>query len=53
LGPLPAMFGLAAATYILCDIGGRELETVPWKNRRKTYERVSLKGVHGRAPGGH
>lgn len=40
LGPLPAMFGLAAATYVICDIGGRELETVPWKNRRKTYERV-------------
>lgn len=45
LGPLPAMFGLAAATYILCDLAGRELETVPWKNRRKTYERVSTTDV--------
>lgn len=42
LGPLPAMFGLAAATYVLCDIAGKELETLPFKNRKKTYERVSI-----------
>lgn len=41
LGPLPAMFGLAAATYIICDISGRKLETLPFKGRRKTAERVS------------
>jgi tRNA A37 threonylcarbamoyladenosine dehydratase len=42
LGPLPAMFGLAAATYVICDIAGKRLETVPWKNRRKTYDKVSF-----------
>jgi tRNA A37 threonylcarbamoyladenosine dehydratase len=42
-GPLPAMFGLAAATYVICDIAGKELETIPWKNRRKTYEKVSCR----------
>lgn len=40
LGPLPAMFGLAAATYVLCDISGKELEPLPGKNRRKTAERM-------------
>lgn len=40
LGPLPAMFGLAAATFIICDISGRQLETLPWKARRKTAERL-------------
>lgn len=40
LGPLPAMFGLAAATYIICEISGRQLEPLPWKARRKTAERT-------------
>lgn len=40
LGPLPAMFGLAAATYIICDISGRQLEPLPFKGRRKTAERL-------------
>ncbi|PWN34044.1 uncharacterized protein FA14DRAFT_148207 [Meira miltonrushii] len=40
LGPLPAMFGLAAATFIICEISGRQLETLPWKARRKTAERT-------------
>lgn len=40
LGPLPAMFGLAAATYLICDIAGREQEPLPFKKRKKTYERL-------------
>ncbi|UZJ55314.1 hypothetical protein CBS101457_004634 [Exobasidium rhododendri] len=57
LGPLPAIFGLAAATYILCDISGQKLETIPWKNRRKTYERIwtDLEATERRypVPGSH
>ncbi|WFD20547.1 hypothetical protein MCAP1_002794 [Malassezia caprae] len=40
LGPLPAMFGLAAATYILCDIAQYKLEPLAIKGRRKLYEKL-------------
>ncbi|GAA5933201.1 hypothetical protein JCM1841_002706 [Sporobolomyces salmonicolor] len=36
LGPLPAMFGNAAATYVLLDLAGFKQETLPVKNRHKT-----------------
>ncbi|KAH0446031.1 hypothetical protein IEQ34_025135 [Dendrobium chrysotoxum] len=42
LGPLPAMFGLAAATYVICTISGRTLEPLPFKGRRKTAERMFM-----------
>ena len=40
LGPIPAMFGLAAATYIICDLAKYKLEPLPIKGRRKLYEKL-------------
>jgi tRNA threonylcarbamoyladenosine dehydratase len=41
LGPLPAIFGLHIATYVLCEIAGRALERpVPVRHRKKLYERM-------------
>lgn len=41
LGPLPCIFGLHAATYLLMDLAGKPLEfPLPVKNRRKTYDRL-------------
>jgi hypothetical protein len=41
LGPLPAIFGLHVATYVLCEIAGRPLERpVPVRHRKKLYERM-------------
>ncbi|KAI3623959.1 hypothetical protein GLX27_002091 [Malassezia furfur] len=40
LGPLPAMFGLAAATYILCDLARHRMEPLAVKGRRKLYEKL-------------
>ncbi|KAK0537554.1 hypothetical protein OC842_001607 [Tilletia horrida] len=40
LGPIPAMFGLAAATYVLCEIAGWPMEPLPYLNRRKMYEKM-------------
>lgn len=42
LGPLPAIFGLAAATYIICDIAGHPMEPLAFKRRRKLYEKVCV-----------
>ncbi|KAI0259995.1 hypothetical protein BC834DRAFT_942561 [Gloeopeniophorella convolvens] len=41
LGPLPALFGLHAATYVLCALAGRPLERpLPVRHRKKLYERM-------------
>ena len=41
LGPLPAIFGLHIATYVLCEVAGRPLERpVPVRHRKKLYERM-------------
>jgi len=41
VGPLPSIFGLNAATYILCDLAGKPiLNPLPVKNRTKTYDRL-------------
>ena len=41
LGPLPAIFGLHIATYVLCEIAGRPPERpVPVRHRKKLYERM-------------
>jgi len=40
LGPIPAMFGLAAATYVLCEIAGWPMEPLPFLNRRKMYDKM-------------
>jgi tRNA threonylcarbamoyladenosine dehydratase len=41
LGPLPALFGLHIATYVLCELAGRPLERpIPVRHRKKLYERM-------------
>ncbi|KAK7042380.1 ubiquitin-protein ligase molybdopterin-converting factor [Favolaschia claudopus] len=41
LGPLPAIFGLHIATYILCALADKPIANpLPIKNRRKLYERM-------------
>ena len=41
LGPLPAIFGLHIATYVLCELAGRTLERpLPVRHRKKLYERM-------------
>ncbi|KDQ56709.1 hypothetical protein JAAARDRAFT_132152 [Jaapia argillacea MUCL 33604] len=41
IGPLPSLFGLHIATYIICDLAGKPVANpLPIKNRRKLYERL-------------
>ncbi|KAJ4496103.1 ubiquitin-protein ligase molybdopterin-converting factor [Lentinula edodes] len=41
LGPLPSIFGLHIATYILCELAGKPIvNPLPIKARRKLYERL-------------
>ena len=41
LGPLPALFGLHIATYVLCELAGCPLERpLPVRHRKKLYERM-------------
>ena len=41
IGPLPSMFGLHIATYVICEMAGKPiLNPLPIKNRRKLYERM-------------
>lgn len=42
LGPIPAIFGLSIATYIICDVSGRPdlMEPLQSKMKRRTAERV-------------
>jgi len=41
LGPLPSIFGLHIATYILCELAEKPISNpLPIKNRRKLYERM-------------
>lgn len=42
LGPLPAMFGLAAATYIMCSLAGHPMEPLAHKRRRKMYDKFHM-----------
>ncbi|KAJ3567934.1 hypothetical protein NP233_g6040 [Leucocoprinus birnbaumii] len=47
LGPLPAIFGLNAATYILCELAEKPIfNPLPIKNRRKLYERMYRDLLH-------
>ncbi|CAD6907159.1 unnamed protein product [Tilletia laevis] len=39
LGTIPAMFGMAAASFVLCEIAGWPMEPLPFLNRRKMYEK--------------
>lgn len=42
LGPIPAIFGLSIATYIICDVSGRSdlMEPLQSKIKRRTAERT-------------
>lgn len=41
VGPLPSIFGLHIATYILCDLAGKPiLNPLATKNRKKLYEKL-------------
>lgn len=41
LGPLPSIFGLHAATYVLCELAGKPISNpLPIKYRKKLYERL-------------
>ena len=47
LGPLPSIFGLNIATYILCELGGKPIvNPLPVKNRKKLYKRLYLDLLH-------
>ncbi|KAJ6471400.1 ubiquitin-protein ligase molybdopterin-converting factor [Mycena sanguinolenta] len=50
LGPLPAIFGLNAATYVLCELAGKPVANplpVKGTQRRKVYEKM-LRDLQGR-----
>ena len=41
-GPLPAIFGLNIATYILCELAGKPISNpLPVKGRKKFNERLA------------
>ncbi|KAF8639134.1 hypothetical protein AX17_001624 [Amanita inopinata Kibby_2008] len=47
LGPLPAIFGLNAATYICCELAGKPISNpLPVKNRQKLYQRLLRDLLH-------
>lgn len=47
LGPLPSIFGLHIATYILCDLAGKPiLNPLPVRHRKKLYERMLRDLLH-------
>ncbi|KAI0074588.1 hypothetical protein K474DRAFT_1665202 [Panus rudis PR-1116 ss-1] len=47
LGPLPSIFGLNIATYILCELAGRPISNpLPIKGRKKLYERIYRDLLH-------
>lgn len=46
-GPLPSIFGLHIAIYILCEMAGKAiLNPLPIKNRKKLYERLLRDLLH-------
>lgn len=46
-GPLPSIFGLHIATYILCDLAGKPiLNPLPVRHRKKLYERMLRDLLH-------
>lgn len=47
LGPLPSIFGLHIATYILCELAGMPIANpLPIKGRKKLNERLYRDLVH-------
>ena len=46
-GPLPSLFGLYIATYVICEMAKKPiLNPLPIKNRRKLYERLLRDLLH-------
>jgi hypothetical protein len=46
-GPLPSIFGLHIAIYILCEMAGKPISNpLPIKNRKKLYERLLRDLLH-------
>jgi tRNA threonylcarbamoyladenosine dehydratase len=46
-GPLPSLFGLYIATYVICELAKKPiLNPLPIKNRRKLYERLLRDFLH-------
>jgi len=46
-GPLPSLFGLHIAIYVLCEMAGKPiLNPLPIKNRKKLYERLLRDLLH-------
>lgn len=41
LGPLPAIFGLHAATYIMLELAGKPLDPCPIRHRKKLYQNLN------------
>ncbi|KAF9238916.1 hypothetical protein BU15DRAFT_88168 [Melanogaster broomeanus] len=47
LGPLPGLFGLYIATYVICEMAQKPISNpLPIKNRRKLYERLLRDLLH-------
>ena len=46
-GPLPSIFGLHIATYIICELAGKPISNpLPVKYRKKLYERLYRDLLH-------
>ena len=47
IGPLPSIFGLHAATYVICELAGKPISNpLPIKGRKKLYERLLRDLLH-------
>lgn len=47
LGPLPSIFGLNVAAYVLCELAGKPIvNPLAIKGRKKLYERVYRELLH-------
>ncbi len=47
LGPLPAIFGLNVASWVLCELAGRPIQNpLPVKGRKKLWERLYRDLLH-------
>ena len=47
LGPLPAIFGLNVASWVLCELAGKPIQNpLPVKGRRKLWERLYRDLLH-------
>ena len=47
LGPLPAIFGLNVASWVLCELAGKPIQNpLPVKGRKKLWERLYRDLLH-------